>query len=489
MASEKRPRLTHPMLSATARSTRTRGSATGPTVATISSASSARPLLASSSARWARTVMAATGSSSRGSASLRAGAAIEVARPEPGVGQAAGQQRPARLRQRGVVPDGRHDLLELLGVAVEDRRLDRDERGVVAAPALAGGAGEAPGQVGVATEHSQAASVDQEVRLDRAPRLQAPARQLREVVAAARPALLVQVGERALQLAGAQHRQLLAEDLAVDRVRQPDAGAPPVGGDAEQPAPVQRHGHIEPGQRLHVDQPDGPGHRQGLERLQLGPIELGEVGADQLVEPRRPGQAVQAPHPALADQGGLLLRAQHELAQHLQVPARHLGEPADRIGVDRAVEHPVEQGADLIDRQLRDGLDRQVALLEQGHDEVGQRRPGPDGGHEEDPPLDRERQQQRERRGIEVVEVVHQQQEALPVGAVGQVGAGPVEQGRPIVLARAHVVAEVRRQQVGERTERDLLGGRVPHPAPSAGRPRPAAAPRRAGSCPRPRPR
>ena len=67
----------------------------------------------------------------------------------------------------------------------------------------------------------------------------------------------------------------------------------------------------------------------------------------------------------------------------------------------------------------------------------------------------------RDRRVVEEVEVVDEQDQAVVAGEAPQLGPGGVEQTGALVVTDAEVGGEVGRQQVGQRPERDLPGRRV----------------------------
>ena len=74
---------------------------------------------------------------------------------------------------------------------------------------------------------------------------------------------------------------------------------------------------------------------------------------------------------------------------------------------------------------------------------------------------DREGDEDGQRGGVELVDVVDDQQQPALARQADQRGPGQVEERRPLVDAELEGADQLRRQQVGERAERDRLGGGV----------------------------
>ena len=332
----------------------------------------------------------------------------------------------------------------------------------MAAATVTGRSGQPPGEQAVAPEEGQASCVDQHVGIDVAAGFQAPQRQLRRVLPPACTARLEAIGEHALQLADAQHAHALAHDLAVDRMAQRRPRAMSLGVDAQQASPLERRHHVRPGDHLQVSDPEGASDREQLEGVTLAAVEVRQVRSDQFVEGHRRRELSQPPHSVDGEQGRLLEGAVHDLAQHLQVAARPVGQSRRGLGVDRSVEDAMQQRGDFVGAEHGDLFHREVPVLEECNHDRRQLPTVADRGDEEDFAFDRQREEQRQRGRIEEVDVVDEQKETFTGGAVGEVLAGSMEHRRAIVVADAQVVGQRRWQEMGERSEGDRLGRRVP---------------------------
>ena len=388
--------------------------------------------------------------------------AVAVAPREPAQRDPARQVRAVRVWEIVVVPHRLHCGLGRGGVAREERGLDQHPGGVVGRSAAGGGIREAAGRRAVAAHQRQARGGEQHVGVDVAARVEAPGGHPAEVLGCGRPAAFERIGQVTLERPLLQHPQLAAQHLAVHRMGERCDRRGAGDRDADGLLGVEPFHHVGTGQGDQVVERQAARDRQQVEGAPAERIDPFDACADELVERARhrhlgesPCTAVDVEHPTLTGQ------VDH-LVQHLEVAGRHLGEALARGRLDRPVEHSVEERDDVVVRQRRHLLDRQVAVLDEGLDHTGERPPGPDGGHQEHGALQGQREQQREAGVVELVDVVDQQQQPLTSGRVDQCDPRLVEQGDAVVVAEPDVAGELGRQQVGEGPERDRLRGGVP---------------------------
>ena len=191
--------------------------------------------------------------------------------------------------------------------------------------------------------------------------------------------------------------------------------------------------------------------RQQLEHGEPGFVDAGQVLGDELLERRgRRQRSGQVPDAVRVDQDAAFSRPTDQLGQHLEVAARQAGELGERVRRHRTIERPMEQGAELVVRQRFEVETDQMTVALQAGQPWRRCAPGPNGADEEDGAGDDEGDQDGDRRVIEQVEIVDEQDESVVPRQPAQLGTGGVEQRRALVVADAEIVHQRHRQQVGQ---------------------------------------
>lgn len=301
----------------------------------------------------------------------------------------------------------------------------------------------------------------------------APQGDLHDVLAAAGAVGLDDVGELLLDPPQPQRRHPCPEHLAVQRVGQAQRRALARHDDRHEPPRLQAFQCRQAVALLEVGQPEALTDGEQLEHRQAGVVDVGEVLVDEVVERHRRRQvADQLPRAPVVDERAAFRGAAHQLGEHLQVAAGQAGELVERGGGHRVVQGAVQQCAELVGAERREVDAGEVPVAFEAGETRRRAAPGADGADHERGARHDQRYEHGQRGVVEQVEIVDEQYEPVVAGQAAQLGASPVEQSRPLVLADAEPADQRGRQQVGERPERDRRRRRVADGA----RRRPAAA-------------
>ena len=271
------------------------------------------------------------------------------------------------------------------------------------------------------------------------------------------------VGELLMDTPQTQRWEAGAQHLAVQRVGQPQRGSSITGHHSDQPAGLQRFQRRRAVDSFEIGEAEPLADRQQFEHGESGVVDVGEVFGNELLERRGRGQRRgEVPHAVDVHQNATLSGATNQLGEHLQVAARQASQLGEGVRRDWTVEHPMEQCAQLVEAE-RLHLDAdQVAVALQPGQTGGRSDLGAHGTDEEDRARHDERDQHRDRRVIEQIDVVDEQHQAVVAGQPTQFGSRPVEQSRAFVVADPEIVHERSRQEVSQGTEWDRHRRRMP---------------------------
>jgi hypothetical protein len=255
-----------------------------------------------------------------------------------------------------------------------------------------------------------------------------------------------------------QARQRRRQHLAVERVGHLHRPAGVAVDDLDQAPSFQRLDVGRVGDPLGGLQRYLLAHGDHLQRAPPAGLQQAEALLDQLPQPvlgptgRQDDPAPAAGFPAFERRG-------HQLPDEQRVAPAEPPDPVQQGGRNGLAQDGEHQRLRRVAAQGPDVDPGQQLVLPQPDQAQRERLPGPHADQHPDVGLRGREVQQRHRDLVEEVGVVHGQQEAVPASPLVQPRQRQVEEVLPLVGLVA------RRQQVGERPERDLpgrLGG--PHP-------------------------
>ncbi|GAA0585291.1 hypothetical protein GCM10010394_12730 [Streptomyces crystallinus] len=292
------------------------------------------------------------------------GGARRVAiRPAAVGGEGRGQPQPAAGRGRRLARALQH-LAGLRGVPELDQRAGQRDGG--GARALQGPAGEAAGQLGVLAAH-RFRGPDQQRRVDRAVRVELPARAGHRVRAAGGAGVEQGGGEPP----SSQPWQPVAQRRAQHRLAEPDQDLPAGLGRAEQALLLQalhdvRGDRLQDRQRERLPQGD---RRQGV---LVARVETAQPALEQLRQPGRHGErAAPPPQAARAHQPPGVAAVADQFGQEQRVSAGPLVEQVHRGVGGGAVHQRVHQPGGIGAAERGDVQALQIAVLPERHHGVG----------------------------------------------------------------------------------------------------------------------
>ncbi len=121
----------------------------------------------------------------------------------------------------------------------------------------------------------------------------------------------------------------------------------------------------------------------------------------------------------------------------------------------------MEQRPELVSAQRQDLHANQMTVAVEHRQARRGSAPGSHGADEEHRPRHDQRNEHGHRCVVEQVEVVDEQDESVVAGEPPQLGSGGVEEPGALVVTDAELGGQISRQQMSQRAERDLLGGRM----------------------------
>ena len=383
--------------------------------------------------------------------------AIEQRARRVGLTQAPEEHAEALLEigDRGRVPGqlvldrGQGGLGLLEGAAHRVRVRERKHR-VDAAAVGHGQLAQLRAERGVAGEVGGARGVDQQRRRDRRARVEQQPHDAQGVVGRQRAALLERRRQAQPQRAAAQPGHARAQDVAVQRVREPDVLGARAGVDRDQPV------RFRVGERVIGRQPLDLRHRERLrqrEQLDGGALLAGELvdpAADELDQRRghrrRPREP---PEAAIGDQAAAVDGAEHELARVQRIALAAIEHPALRLLLHGPTERGLDQRPHRLVAEALQLEPLRAAVLPQRDDRVRARLARAHRGDDEHAGPRRQVQHERSGRGIEQLGVVDAEHDRASRGALAQQLRALAQEVERLLGAHG------RRQQTGEGAERD----------------------------------
>ena len=231
--------------------------------------------------------------------------------------------------------------------------------------------------------------------LNRGPAVEAPDGQPQGVLPPTRPGCRQGAGKSPGRRASAKWRELGAEDLPIQRVRQAGNEASPLLLDVHQaaaPQGFQVDDRIDKLEELHLQR---LAKRQHAERLADRVLEVAQASLDDLDEAGRRGQrAAKPPDALLAPKHAGLESAEDDLPQEQGVALRPPVEQVHRRSVDWTLQGGGQKLLDLVDGQGMQLESLGHSILPEGNDRTWSRLSGTKRGEHER--LRRGRQQMRE---------------------------------------------------------------------------------------------
>ena len=191
-------------------------------------------------------------------------------------------------------------------------------------------------------------------------------------------------------------------------------------------------------------QPIERGGRRGWQRTEPGSDELGQTRC-------RHQRAVESPDPVLIDEMTGVDRAEHELPHEQDVPAAGRPDVGHGGHLDRASQHQVQQRVDSSPIEVLEVDAPDAGAMPQRVEARRQRRLAANRGHQEHQVGIHELADKGGRRGVEQGKIVDEQDQRA-ILRLGQQHRAHLRHHRHEV---APLVTDARRQQVGQRAERD----------------------------------
>ncbi len=251
---------------------------------------------------------------------------------------------------------------------------------------------------------------------------QRPRRDPARVAASRHPRFHCGLGESTRGLHFLERRELGAQHLRVQGVRDTNRAHRLCALDHDEPVPAELR------EQLSIDDAARHRERQRLtegdqrERIALRLLELVQARMDQVGQPpRRDERSARPPQVARLVERTLVDRGAYQLAQEEQVPARELPETVDRAPLDRPPQCIRQEHVGLVARQRLELEVVAAAVLPQRRDRVGCGLARALRGQHRGCPLDRQPVHEHGARVVEQVRVVdHDEQRAGPGGDRGQ---------------------------------------------------------------------
>ena len=273
--------------------------------------------------------------------------------------------------------------------------------------------------------------------------------------------------------------QLQVDHLGEERMRQRDLDALRALRHHEEATSLERLEHGGAGDLLEEVEPELPRDCEQLDDIALVILQTSEPFLDEELERRRRvhERLREVPHPVALDEVAGVTRRLDELAQHSRVAGRRVDELLEAVLRDRRTEHAVEKRFDGV-RCERSRLEpAEVAVVdERAHLVVVVTRRS-DRAHDERSAGVHQRDEQRTRQVVEVVDVVHHHDPAASFLPLLEGSPSPVEEQGTIELALGSTrPGHLGRQQVRRARRAAAASSRDgPRRARRAGRLRPRA--------------
>ena len=332
---------------------------------------------------------------------------------------------------------------------------------------------------------SAAGGVDEQRGRDLGARVEQPPRHAHGVVDGQRVPRADLLGEPEAQRPAAQLAQPLADDLAVERMREADLGPGRWRLDHDHPALLRGDERVRRAQRDDLVDAQRLTEREHLQRRPLRLRHVGHALGDELHERAAHGRrARQPPQIGAEDEPPRVEGAEHELADVERVALAALPDPAQRPLLHRPAERRLDE---LLDGRVVQRIElhaQRARVLPERHDGVRARLAGADRRDDERAPRDRQMQHERRGHGVEQLRVVDADDDRAPVRPLGQRLDAAAHEGEGVT--RPDAVGD----DPGERSERDRRGAlRRLHPVDErAVLARRRARPHARGATSRPRP-
>ena len=320
-------------------------------------------------------------------------------------------------------------------------------------PSVTASSASCSSEVGIAGEEGAAGGVDEQRGRDLGARVEQPPRHAHRVVDGQRVPRPDLLGEPEAQRPAAQLAQPLADDLAVERMRETDLGTGRWRLDHDHAALLRGDERVGRAQRDDLLDAQGLTEREHLQRRPLRLRHVGHALGDELHERAAHGRrARQPPQTGAEDEPTRVEGAEHELADVERVALAALPDPPQRPLLHRPAEGRLDE---LLDGRVVERIElhaQRARVLPERHDGVRARLARADRRDDERAPRDRQVQHERRGHGVEQLRVVDADDDLAPVRPLGQRLDAAAHQGE--CVARPDAVGH----DPGERSERDRRG-------------------------------